>query len=111
MFWNILEYENKKKYKAGESAKVVGGEGGWTLLPESDGVVRGPGREASAVGREGHGPNVAGVALQREPVSARGRVPESDGVVRGPGREASAVGREGHGMKRAGVALQREPVS
>ena len=90
---------------------MVGGEGGRILLPESDGVVVGHGCEASAVRREGHGKNRAGVALQREEGSACGGIPESDGVVLGPGREASAVGREGHNINQIGVASQSLSVS
>jgi hypothetical protein len=81
-----------------------------TLLQESDGAVQGPGCEASAIGREGHGTHRISVALQLEEVGDLGWIPELDGAVPGPGCEASAIRREVHGLHLANVALQHEEV-
>jgi hypothetical protein len=70
-------------------------------------VVDGPGRQSAAIGRDGHGMNGSGVALERLQADARLGVPELDRLVAGAGRQPAAIGREGHGRNRIRMALER----
>jgi hypothetical protein len=67
-------------------------------IPELNDVVIEPGREACAIGREGHSQNRTSLAFQRGVKSTRVGIPKSNGVVIGSGCKKSAIGREGYGL-------------
>ncbi|CBF85193.1 uncharacterized protein ANIA_11310 [Aspergillus nidulans FGSC A4] len=75
-------------------------------VPEPHCLVIGAGRQQSAVRREGHTINPAGMALQSLLQAARRRVPEPHCQVIGAGCQQPAVRQEGHRVNRAGMALQ-----
>jgi hypothetical protein len=75
-------------------------------IPHPHRLVARSGREAAAVGREGHGADPVAVALERLFAFPRGGIPHPHRLVARSGREAAAVGREGHGGDRAAVALE-----
>ena len=57
-------------------------------IPQLDGLIVGPGREALRVRREGHRSDFAAMALERRHAEARCHIPQLDGLINGPGREA-----------------------
>ena len=75
-------------------------------VPHKNGLVQRAGDHVFAAGREGDGPDAAGVALQFLDHSAVLDIPDKNGLVSRAGDHVFAAGRESDGVDAAGVLFE-----